>query len=156
MNEATCTDDECDPAEWWLLELQELTFFPLVHHTSQNRILNNLLFPTSEVVSDQGSCISFLGLFKWHIPNFKEKFEFPLFVIKLIKMYFKVAIYILILKAEKINFVSFASNTSFTFNDIYISPSTCHDVAQILVLAFLLQLRASLCGNIEITFESVG
>lgn len=107
-------------------------------------------------MSDQGSCISFLGLFKWHIPNFKEKFEFPLFVIKLIKMYFKVAIYILILKAEKINFVSFASNTSFTFNDIYISPSTCHDVAQILVLAFLLQLRASLCSNIEITFESVG
>lgn len=70
-------------------------------------------------------------------------------------MYFQAAIYMLILKAEKINFDSFTSNTSFTFNDIYISPSTCHDVAQILVLAFLLQLRLSLCKNIEITFGSV-
>lgn len=53
-------------------------------------------------------------------------------------MYFKAAIYVLILKAEKINFDSFASSASFNFNDIYISPSTCHDVVQILVLAFLL------------------
>lgn len=61
----------------------------------------------------------------------------------------------LILNAEKINFDSFTSNTSFTFNDVYISPSTCHDVAQILVWPFLLQWRPSLCGNMEITVESV-
>lgn len=33
--------------------------------------------------------------------------------------------------AEKTHFDSCASYTSFTFNDIYISPSTCHVVTQI-------------------------
>lgn len=86
-------------------------FFPCIDHTSHNGILNNLLFPASEVLSDQGSYISFPGLFKWHVPNFKGKIEFSLFRIKFIKICFKAAIYMLILKAEKITFDSFTSNT---------------------------------------------
>lgn len=64
--------------------------------------------------------------------------------------------------AEKTHFNSCASYTSFTFNDIYISPSTCHVVTQIW-RSFLsycsgdLRYIASNNGTCltEISFESV-